>query len=251
MLDVLVESRPAHAWRRSEMLVSPLALVAHLAAAVVVVLSAHAVSASLDVARLDTTLVFLRPPTEAPKPPPPAPKVVEQVAAATVPAVAPPKGFQTVVAPTEIPKAIPPVDLNEKPFDPRDFTGKGVEGGVADGVVGGVLGAAKGDAVESPGTAVYRAVDLDVPVALIEQPPLRYPPMLADAGIDGVVDLEFVVGVDGRVEPASIRVIASSQPQFVAEARTVALGSRFRAARLHHQAVRQLVAQRYRFTVAR
>ena len=43
-----------------------------------------------------------------------------------------------MVAPTDIPKDIPPIDLNEKPFDPKDFTGKGVEGGIATGVVGGV-----------------------------------------------------------------------------------------------------------------
>ncbi|HEY6947272.1 MAG TPA: hypothetical protein VI297_00540 [Gemmatimonadales bacterium] len=49
----------------------------------------------------------------------------------------PPKGFQTVVAPTDIPTTMPPVNLHERPFDPRNYTGRGMEGGVAYGVVGG------------------------------------------------------------------------------------------------------------------
>jgi len=44
------------------------------------------------------------------------------------------RGFQTVVAPTEIPSNIPPVNLQEK-FNPKDYSGVGVEGGVAAGVV--------------------------------------------------------------------------------------------------------------------
>src|SRR5438045_2072532 len=80
---------------------------------------------------VDTTMVFLKPPPPPPPPPDqPPPDVI-------VSANPPPKGFQTVVAPTDIPKDIPPIDLNEKPFDPKDFTGKGVEGGIATGVVGG------------------------------------------------------------------------------------------------------------------
>ena len=48
----------------------------------------------------------------------------------------PPKGFQTVVAVQDIPTEIPPINLNER-FDPKDFTGTGVQGGVSVGVVGG------------------------------------------------------------------------------------------------------------------
>ena len=67
----------------------------------------------------DTTMVFLKPP---PPPPPPPDQPPPDVIVAQNP---PPKGFQTVVAPTDIPKDIPPVDLEQKPFDPKDFTGKG------------------------------------------------------------------------------------------------------------------------------
>src|SRR5437879_13201419 len=42
--------------------------------------------------------------------------------------------FQTVVAPDVIPTNIPPVNLQEK-FDPKDYSGSGVEGGLATGMV--------------------------------------------------------------------------------------------------------------------
>jgi len=44
------------------------------------------------------------------------------------------KGFQTVVAPDIIPTNIPPVNLQEH-FDPKDYSGTGVEGGISTGMV--------------------------------------------------------------------------------------------------------------------
>jgi outer membrane biosynthesis protein TonB len=61
------------------------------------------------------------------------------------------------------------------------------------------------------GTAPIGAVEVrtadsvDDPVRVIEQPPLRYPPTLAQAGITGRVELEYVVDTSGRAEPASLR----------------------------------------------
>ena len=78
------------------------------------------------------------------------------------------------MAPTDIPKDIPPIDLNEKPFDPKDFTGKGVEGGVGTGVVGGT-GPVSGE--------VFLEAQLDDPVQPISIPTPRYPPVLQSAGI--------------------------------------------------------------------
>ena len=50
----------------------------------------------------------------------------------------PPKGFQVLRAPVEIPIKIPDIDLSKKVTDEADFSGKGVKGGVAKGVEGGV-----------------------------------------------------------------------------------------------------------------
>ena len=74
-----------------------------------------------DRVRIDTTVVLLAP-QERQKPAEPAPVLVDAL-----------KGFQTVVVPAQIPTVIPPVDLQQR-FDPKDYTGTGVEGGRASGV---------------------------------------------------------------------------------------------------------------------
>ena len=76
-----------------------------------------------------------------------------------------------MVALTDIPKDIPPVDLEQKPFDPKDFTGKGAEGGLASGIVGGT------GPVDVAGV-VYTEGQLDDPVQPISIPTPRYPPVL-------------------------------------------------------------------------
>jgi len=248
MLDVLLASHPAAGPKLGVAAVSFASLATHagLAALAVLALQGEAIGA---VARLaDTTLVFLRPPVEEPKPaPPPA---TERVAVTILAATPPVKGFQTIPSVLDIPDEIPPVDLDERPFDPRDFTGRGVEGGVADGVVGGAV-VTVGDADQPVSAAVvYRAVQLDRVVELIIQPALRYPPALEHLAVPGTVALEFVVGVDGRVESESVRVVEASDPRFVSSATTVARGSVFRPGELGGRKVRQLVRQRYRFSVA-
>ena len=48
---------------------------------------------------------------------------------------APPKGFQTLTAPMNIPDVLPDIDLSKKVTNEADFTGKGVAGGRGKGVV--------------------------------------------------------------------------------------------------------------------
>ena len=72
---------------------------------------------------IDTAMVFLN--QQEQKKPEEQPPIVD------VPQL---KGFQTVVAPTDIPTNIPPINLQEH-FDPKDYTGTGVEGGIGTGIV--------------------------------------------------------------------------------------------------------------------
>jgi len=183
---------------------------------------------------VDTTMVFLKPP---PPPPPPPDQPPPDVIVAANP---PPKGFQTVVAPTDIPKDIPPIDLNEKPFDPKDFTGKGVEGGIAAGIVGGT-GPVSGE--------VFLEAQLDDPVQPISIPTPRYPPVLQSAGIAGAVDLQYVVDTTGHAEPASFKVLKTTHPAFVEPAKEAITKGVFKPAKFKGQAVRQLVQQRISFKV--
>ena len=191
----------------------------------------------------ETMLLFV-PKPEPPPPPPAQPK--PQPIATTVIAEPPPKGFQTVVAPTDIPVAIPPVNLNEKPLDPRDFTGTGVEGGVANGVVGGTGVVAEAEAVYEATTVLE---DFD-PAVLLSQPVPNYPAALESAGVAGVVLVEFVIDTTGRTEAGALRIIESSHPAFEEAARAAVLAARFRPAHLGAVPVRQLTRQRVRFVAA-
>jgi protein TonB len=248
MLDVLLASQPVHGPKLGAAAVSFASLATHAGLATLAVLAWHGEAVGAVARLADTTLVFLRPPVEEQKPaPPPA---AERVAVTVLAATPPVKGFQTIPPVLDIPDEIPPVNLDERPFDPRDFSGRGVEGGVADGVVGGAIVDAGAAGQPVSAAVVYRAVQVDRVVELIVQPALRYPPALEHLAVPGTVVLEFVVGVDGRVEPGSVKVVEATDPRFVSAAATVARGSVFRPGELGGRKVRQLVRQRYRFSVA-
>lgn len=180
-------------------------------------------------------MMFLKPP-EPPPPPPPTTPPPEAIVTANPP----PMGFQTVMPPTEIPKDIPPVNLTER-FDARDFSGKGVEGGIATGVVGG------SGPVST--TETFVEAEVDDPVRPIDIPRPRYPPVLQQAGIAGSVDVQYVVDTLGRAEPASWRVLRSTNKAFEDPAKDAIMAGKFKPARIRGQAVRQLVQQRISFNI--
>lgn len=99
--------------------------------------------------------------------------------------------------------------------------------------------------------ALRGALEVDDPVQLLRQPAVRYPPALAHASVAGRVELEFVVDTLGRVEPPSVRTLASTHAEFEAAARSAVLLSRFRPAHWHGQAVRQVARQSFRFRTPR
>jgi TonB family protein len=149
-------------------------------------------------------------------------------------------GFQTVMPPTEIPKDIPPINLTER-FDAKDFSGKGVEGGIATGVVGGTGPVSN--------TETFVEAEVDDPVRPITQAKPRYPPVLQQAGIAGSVDVQYVVDTLGRAEPSSWRVMRSTNKAFEEPAREAIMKSTYKPARIRGQAVRQLVQQRISFNI--
>jgi protein TonB len=214
-------------------------ILSFLVHAVVIVAAVKVTAAGAEAVKnvvTDTTMVFLKPP---PPPPPPPDQPPPDVIVAQNP---PPKGFQTVVAPTDIPKDIPPVDLEQKPFDPKDFTGKGVEGGIASGIVGGT------GPVEVSGE-VFLEAQLDDPVQPISIPTPRYPPVLQSAGIAGSVDLQYVVDTTGHAEPNSFKVMKATHPAFAEPAKEAIMKGVFKPAKFKGQPVRQLVQQRISFKV--
>ncbi len=182
---------------------------------------------------IDTTMVFLKPPEATPPPPEPPPQDV------IVSANPPPKGFQTVVPPDIIPKDLPPVNLNEKPFDPKDFSGKGVEGGIAAGVIGGTGPVEVG--------AVYLSSELDDPAAVEVAFRPRFPPAMQAAGIEGSCDMEFIVDATGHAEAGSVRTLNCTNKQFEEPAKEAVMKTVFRPAKYKGEKVRQKVNQRVSF----
>lgn len=184
----------------------------------------------------DTTMVFLKPPDPPPPPPPETPPPD-----AVVTANPPPQGFQTVIPPTDIPKEIPPVNLNEK-FNAADFSGKGVEGGIAAGLVGGT------GPVDTQ-AETYLAAEVDDPVAPINIPKPRYPPVMQQAGIAGSVDVQYVVDTTGHSDMRYWKVLKSTNKAFEEPAREAISKGVFKPAKIKGTPVRQLVQQRVSFNI--
>jgi protein TonB len=176
---------------------------------------------------VDTTVNFLKPPAPPPEPPPPPPEDV------IVSANPPPKGFQTIVAVADIPKDIPPVNLNEKAFNPNDFTGKGVEGGIASGIVGGTGPVDLDNVVTS--------AEADEPPSLVSAGPKVVPPGMA--GVPAQVKFEFIIDTTGHVESNSFRLVQASNQIFVESAKQMLLKSVYKPGRLGGHPVRVKVAQ--------
>jgi len=180
-----------------------------------------AIGATLKVARrdaavrVDTAVVFLEPP-RATTPPP-----------VQLDVLPPPKGFQTVVVPAVIPTDIPPINVQEH-FDPRDFSGSGVEGGRANGIA-------------PPQDEVYTEEVVDVKPLLLSAPPPPYPHLLSEAGVQGRVVLQAVVDTTGRLEPGSLKIVQSPNPGFNSPVKQWALKALFRPAMRQGRAVRVYV----------
>lgn len=212
MFDTLIESKKKRDQKRV-LSVGFLSLVIHTAiigGAVVATLSAGASDTKV---RVDTAMVYLQ---QQQKPP------EEQPAQLDIPL----KGFQTVVAPSEIPTDLPPINLQEH-FDPKDYSGSGVEGGVADGL--------------APPDGVYmESLVQEKPSVLAGQ--LIYPELLRQAGMSGRVTIQAIVDTTGRVEPSSLKVLQSTNPGFEQNARNYVLKALWRPARVHGRAVRVLIS---------
>ena len=215
MFDVLIESKKPSSkgrWAGTSML----SLIFHTVVIGGAVYATLTAGPAEDDTKVDTALVYIQPEQQKQPEQPPPPQLEVQF-----------KGFQTVVAPTDIPTNIPPVNLQEH-FDPKDFSGVGVEGGVATGIV------PSSDAVLSVDVVQEKPERLAGPLPV-------YPPMLQTAGIEGVVMVQAIIDTMGRVEPNSLKIITTANPGFNESAKQTVLKSLFRPARVYGRAVRVLI----------
>lgn len=225
MFDVLIESRPQRRGIKRALPSSLFSLIMHGLVIYGAIVATMGGGTGLQEAIPDTQMVFLQEEEQKPE----EPQAPEP----------PPKGFQTLLAPVEIPTSIPPINLNER-FDPRDFTGVGVELGVATGVE-----------VTGPVdlTQVFMEAVVDEPPERISFPAPEYPRILLEAGVEGSVILEAIIDTTGHAEPASIKVVESTNRAFEAPAREAMRKALFRPGRIRGQPVRVLVHMPIRFVI--
>ncbi|OGU03868.1 MAG: hypothetical protein A2W29_02575 [Gemmatimonadetes bacterium RBG_16_66_8] len=226
MFDNLIVSKPRKQGLAARLPGSMFSLVTHTVLIYVAVQATMHGNTGPAEATLDTNMVFLEEekPEQEPEPEAPPP---------------PPKGFQTLLAPMDIPTSIPPINLNEK-FDPRDFSGVGVELGVAEGVqIGGPVDL----------TQIFVEAVVDEPPERISFPPPEYPRILLEARVEGTVVLEAVIDTTGHAEPPSIKVVNSTNRAFESPAREAMRRALFRPGRVRGQAVRVLVQMPLRFVI--
>ena len=174
---------------------------------------------------IDTLNVFLNQQQEQ-KPP------EQQVIMPDVPL----KGFQTVVAPDIIPTSIPQINLTEH-FDPKDYSGTGVEGGVANGLT-------------PSSDALYTSAIVEEQPEMLAGPKPAFPQLLLQAGIKGRVMVQAVIDTTGHIENNSIKILSSPNPGFNPGVIDALRRSVFRPARVHGRAVRVLIQLPYDFNAS-
>ncbi|HEU5260878.1 MAG TPA: energy transducer TonB [Gemmatimonadales bacterium] len=129
----------------------------------------------------------------------------------------------------------------------EDLLGRGVELApflrrLADSVRQGRRGAAIG---RMTAPAAFGEVD-ELPT-IVSHPPIRYPPAMRALGASGTVIVEARLDAAGRVDPASVRVVRSSNPGFDAEVRRVVRGAVYRPAKRGGRPVHVIIRQAIQF----
>jgi TonB family protein len=257
MMDVLVASRPSHLLHPREVLGSSFL---HLVMFGVCV-AATRVAAPLSIRPVeDTTMVFIprlvAPTVDRAIPRPGLAGRSGGAGSATnivIAANPPPRGFQVIQVVGSIPTEIPPVVPGERFLDPRDFTGRGVEGGAGWGVVGGTGPVDRVDIESGVREVLYEAGLADQrfsPAELVATPVFEHPRLLREAGIAGRVVLRFIIDTTGQVEPTSIEVLEKTHEAYATAACTGVLSARFRPAHFGDRTVRQLTRWPVNFQVA-
>jgi len=96
---------------------------------------------------------------------------------------------------------------------------------------------------------VYSERTVDEPPERVSSPPLEYPRLLVQAGIEGRVLVTAVVGTDGRVEPGSVEVVESTNRAFDLPSKRLVERSVFRPGKVRGEPVRTLIQLPIQFTL--
>ena len=186
----------------------------------------------------------VEPRIEAPPPQAPQPVKTDEPAPVVGQAIA-------IVPPPDVPKTIAAPSASDIPVTAAEVNAPGKLGDVmgvpnpadtrsATGVPATSPGVTEGDLVEAEALSESPAVQnrREVQRALER----LYPATLRDAGVAGRAVLQFIVNTDGRVDPASIRVVSATHEQFGDASRRAVERFRFRPARINGTPVRVLIS---------
>lgn len=152
------------------------------------------------------------------------------------------QGKPTVALP---PTAVPgPVDI--------DIPSLPTTGGLAgDTTLLADIGRSGGGAVVTgSGGGAVSGETVDTPVRVLSERVPAYPETLRSAGIAGTVTMQFVIDTIGRVEPSSLRVLATSHELFTRAVVTSLRQARFTPGEVAGRRVRTLVERSFRFDLA-
>jgi periplasmic protein TonB len=137
-----------------------------------------------------------------------------------------------------------PVDLDIAPQTPGGATS--ADSAVVADIVG--SGSGVGSAMITDGGVAHSDV-VDSPVRVLSERVPRYPETLRAAGIAGTVAMQFVIDTLGRVEPGSLRVLASTHELFTRAAVASLRDARFTPGEVAGHRVRTLVERSFRFDI--
>lgn len=173
-------------------------------------------------------------------PPPPA------ASATAATPQAPPRGFQVLDAPVDVPSTLPPPDAVKLVTVAENFTGRGIIGGIEGGV---------GPAAIAMHTILSDPIDgtiADVPPYLLPgQMGASYPDSLRRTAPDGMVVVRFVIDTLGQVEAPSLRIVDATHPLFAESVRTALERLHFLPARFSGQRVRARLEVSFEFHMTR
>jgi len=225
MLERLLESR-AH--RSRSLRGAAASVTAHVA---VVVIAIHATAQSKPRPATPTRLVLLPYVSASPKMDPVVQGGRRHSGNAPMPRLPGPISFN--------PK-IPPIDFSPSAVNPTDFLGGGIRASSVSGTA----------AESSDVSGTFRADQVEHQVSILPGAPLpTYPEALRNAGIEGRVVAQFVVGAQGTVQADSVRFIQSDNVLFEQSVLSVLKRMRFAPAEIGGRKVRQLVQMPFVFTI--
>jgi len=91
------------------------------------------------------------------------------------------------------------------------------------------------------GNQVFLESNVQERPEIVSGPRLQYPDLLRQTGVQGRVVVQFIVDTLGRAEPASVKVIESTNRGFDQSAKSYILRAMFRPGRDHGKSVRVLM----------